>query len=186
MMRPLVALSAALALLFCLAAPSAQANLVVDPSAAALGSSTIWSAVPETADPAETPELTLKLQSPEESNSSDLYLVEPNGRLPLVFSSEDPDASTGVISSGAIPLTTTLGVTRIGDGDVSLGEPTGWVALDRNRGGDPIVSVPMEGRQPRTAATPAPEPATVMLLACGLVIVGAMIHARRRGAEVQS
>ncbi len=177
-------LYAALAALLLLVVPAAQANLVVDPSAAALGSSTIWIAVPETADPAETPELTLKLQTPEGTSSSDLYLVEPNRRLPLVFPSEDPDADSGVISSET-PFTTTLGVTRIGDDGLQLGEPTGWVALDRNRGGDPIVSVPMDGRQPRTAATPAPEPATVMLLACGLVIVGAMFHARRRGAEVQ-
>ena len=174
----------ALIALLVLTVGQAKASMVVDPTAAALGSSTIF-------DPVDEDEGAEAL-APTISNmpihwqgvwTSEVYLVRRQGRSGVWFSRPGVSGSLRPINPG----TGTVDVDNWRGGEQTYNTPRihdpnrrEWIGLDLRRGRPPIIVTPRGGGQPHTPTTPAPEPGTVMLLASGLGAVGAAGYARRR------
>ncbi len=169
-------------------APPADASWILDPGAAALGTASTLSPLfnglmlaKSTADAQVT-------ASSGGSPSSDLYLVYRDQR-PSLPAGIDPGGEVvepllPSPESGA-PGWTPVDLNSYDSSGPGLDDLDGeWLALDLSRGRRPGVTTPTGGQQPETPATPAPEPAGVMLLAIGLAVMGTMRLLRNRPVRI--
>ena len=180
------ALPIAFLFLLMLGAEWAEASLVVDPTAAALGSSSVFDPLDDEAETPLTPTVRTTPVHWQGNRTSDVYLVRRGGEDSAWFSRPGVPGTLRPIQSGQ----GTVDVSKLGGGGLIQTTPRihdpnrdEWLGLEMRRGRRPIVVVPIGGGQPHTPTTPAPEPGTIMLLASGLGAMGAAGFARRRQAK---
>jgi len=174
-------------------APMADASVIFDPGAAAPGSASALNPLFNGPLPAQaTTDQALEGSGHRSSTSSDLYLVPNATGVPGLPSAYSPDGFVHPLLPASDPadaeafnwvpvdLNGLVGPTS-SSSDLDGGE---WLALDLRRGRSPAISTPTGGEQQQTPATPAPEPAGVILLAMGLGVVGAMRLLRARFVRV--
>ena len=177
--------------LIALPAAMAGANSFVDPAAAALGTASVLTPAFNGLTSALPVKGVGHGQRSSAALSSDVYVLSPDGRDPLPLGGDDSDdlvqpllpaPNTESADGPSLRVIHLEDILSSSGPDFRNEDRRGWLALDLRQGRRPAPGILSGSQQPQSQspATPAPEPASVMLLAMGLGVMGAIRLLRRR------